>query len=105
MAESDLVRWGGLAAMGGGVLFIVYNLLAFALGIRVEESSPLDVLVILGYVLEVVGLVGFHTLQGRNYGIIGWAGLFTSIGAILVFAFLLVADLLGAPRALFGLIV
>ncbi len=95
MAKSDLIRWGGLAAMGGGVLLIVYNLLALAVGVKVEESSPLDVLVILGYVLEVVGLVGFHTLQGRNYGGIGRAGLYTSIGALLVFAFLLVADLLG----------
>ncbi len=100
MAESDLVRWGGLAAMGGGVLFIVYNLLAFALGIRVEESNPLDILVILGYILEAVGLVGFHTLQGRNYGIIGWAGFYTSIGATLVFAFLLVAGLLGGTEGL-----
>jgi hypothetical protein len=32
MAESDLVRWGGLAAMGAGVLFIVYSLLGFAIG-------------------------------------------------------------------------
>ncbi len=100
MAESDLIRWGGLAAMGGGVLLIVYNLLAFALGIRVEESSPLDILVILGYVLEVVGLAGFHTLQGRNYGSIGRAGLYTSIGAILIFAFLLAADLLGGAEGL-----
>jgi len=62
MAQSEWVRWGGLAAMGGGVLFIVYSLLAVATG-KGDEAGPLDLLAILAYVLIVVGLVGFHALQ------------------------------------------
>jgi hypothetical protein len=74
MAASDLIRWGGLAAMASGVLLIVYSLLGFAVG-KGDEPSPLDILAIVAYVLQVVGLVGFHTLQKRSYGRIGRAGL------------------------------
>ena len=94
MAASDLVRWGGLAAMGAGLLAVVYGLLAFAAG-KGDEPGPLDILVILAMILEVVGLVGFHALQGRNYGRIGRAGLYTTIGSIVVFELLLLTSLLG----------
>lgn len=99
MAESDLVRWGGLAAMGAGLLAIVYGLLGFAAG-KGDEPGALDILVILAMILEVVGLVGFHALQGRNYGRIGRAGLYTTIASIVVFELLLVASLLGGDVGL-----
>jgi len=99
MAQSDWVRWGGLAAMGAGVLAIVYSLLGFAAG-KGDEPGPLDILVILAMILEVVGLVGFHALQGRNYGRIGRAGLYTSIGSIAIFEFLLLASLVGGDVGL-----
>ena len=99
MAQSDWVRWGGLAAMGAGVLAIVYSLLGFAAG-KGDEPGPLDILVILAMILEVVGLLGFHALQGRNYGRIGRAGLYTSIGSIAIFEFLLLASLVGGDVGL-----
>src|SRR5215213_9810771 len=99
MAASDSIRWGSLAAFGAGVLFIVSTLLAFAVG-KGDEASPLDILAILAYVLEVVGLVGFHALQGRNYGRIGRAGLYTTIGSIVVFELLLLTSLLGGDVGL-----
>ena len=99
MAASDLIRWGGLAAMGAGILAIVYGLLGFATG-KGDEPGLLDILVILAMVLEVVGLLGFHALQGRNYGRIGRAGLYTTIGAIVLFELLLVARLLGGEVGL-----
>ena len=67
MAQSDWVRWGALAAMGAGLLAIVYSLLGYAAG-KGDEPGPLDILVILAMLLEVVGLLGFHALQGRNNG-------------------------------------
>ena len=100
MAESDLIRWGGLAAMGGGILLVLYSLLALALGIGIEEIGALDILFLLGYVLILVGLLGFHTLQGRNYGRIGRAGLYTSIGSFLVLFLFVVASLLAGTRVL-----
>jgi hypothetical protein len=39
-----------------------------------QESNPLDILIIIAWLLQVVGLVGFHTLQKRNYGRIGRGG-------------------------------
>ena len=99
MPASDLIRWGGLAGMGGGVLFIVYSLLGVATG-KGEESGPLDLLAILAYVLLVVGLVGFHALQQRNYGRIGRAGLYTTIAAFLLWEVLLLTGLLGVGEAL-----
>ena len=99
MAASDLIRWGGLAAMASGVLFIVYSLLGFAVG-KGDEPSPLDILAILAYVLQVVGLVGFHTLQGRNYGRIGRAGLYITIGAIVLWEILILTSLLGGDVGL-----
>jgi len=80
--------------MASGVLFIVYSLLGFAVG-KGDEPSPLDILAILAYVLQVVGLLGFHALQGRNYGRIGRAGLYTTIGAIVLWEFLILTSLLG----------
>ena len=102
MAASDLIRWGGLAAMASGVLLIVYSLLGFAVG-KGDEPSPLDILAIVAYVLQVVGLVGFHTLQGRNYGRIGRAGLYTTIGSIVIWEFLILTSLLLelAPQLLY----
>ncbi len=94
MVDSDWIRWGGLAAMGAGILAIVYGLLGFATG-KGDAPGALDILVILAMILEVVGLLGFHALQGRNYGRIGRAGLYTTIGAIVLFELLLVARLLG----------
>src|SRR5829696_373152 len=99
MAASDLVRWGGLAAMGAGLLAIVYGVLAFAVG-KGDEPGPLDILVILAMILEVVGLVGFHALQGRNYGRIGRAGLYTTIGSIVVFELVLLASVLRGDEGL-----
>ncbi len=94
MAASELIRWGGLAAIGAGVLFIVYSLLGAAVG-KGDEPGLLDILAILGYVLQVVGLLGFHALQGRNYGRIGRAGLYTTIGSIVLWEFLILTSLLG----------
>src|SRR5215204_3268042 len=103
MASSDLVRWGGLAAMGAGVLFIVYSLLGVAVG-KGDEPGPLDFLALVGYGLLVVGLLGFHALQGRNYGRIGRAGLYTTVGAIVVWEFLILTSLLGGDVGLDGLV-
>src|SRR5215203_5948832 len=99
MAASDLVRWGGLAAMGAGLLAIVYGLLAFAAG-KGDEPGPLDILVILAMILEVVGLGGCHALQGRNCGRIGRAVFYTTIGWIVVFERLLQTSLLGGDVGL-----
>ena len=78
MSSSDLIRWGGLAAMVGGVSWLVYGLVSLA-GANVQESTPLDLFIVVGWLLQVVGMVGLHTLQKENYGRIGRAGFYTFI--------------------------
>ena len=73
MSSLNLISGGGLAAMLGGVVWIIYTLLGLAGG-DLEESNPLDILIIIAWLLQVVGLVGFHTLQNRYYGRIGPLG-------------------------------
>ncbi|MCA1729338.1 MAG: hypothetical protein LC751_08000 [Actinobacteria bacterium] len=99
MSSSELIRWGALAAMASGLLAILYGLLGFATG-KGDQPGPLDVLVILAQALEVLGLLGFHTLQGRNYGRVGRAGLYITIAAIVLFELLLLASLLGGDVGL-----
>jgi hypothetical protein len=69
MSSSDLIRWGGLAAILAGVMSISDILFDFA--------AP-DLLAIL---LMVVGLLGLHALQKNNYGRIGRVGLWTVVVA------------------------
>ena len=82
MSSSDLIRWGGLAAMLSGGMFIVLFLL------RLVSTEPLpgsfsyildSVLFIVALLLLLVGLAGFHTLQKENYGRVGRAGFYTVI--------------------------
>ena len=78
MSSLNLIRGGGLAAMLSGVVWIIYAVLGLAGG-DLEESNPLDILIIIAWLLQVVGLVGFHTLQKRTYGRIGHGGFYTFI--------------------------
>jgi hypothetical protein len=64
--------------MLGGVVWIIYTLLGLAGG-DLQESNPLDILIIIAWLLQVVGLVGFHTLQNRDYGRIGRGSFYTFI--------------------------
>ncbi len=80
MSSSDLIRWGGVAAMLAGVAFIVLML--------IPEGSPGSLLYVLNslvfivaVLLMLVGLAGFQALQKGNYGRIGRAGFYTVIVA------------------------
>jgi hypothetical protein len=73
--SSDLIRWGGLAAMLAGGTFIVLML--------IPEGPPgsflytLNSLVfIVAVLLMLAGLAGFHALQKGNHGRIGRAGFY-----------------------------
>ena len=88
MSSSDLVRWGGLAAMLAGVAFIVLLLIPVAFMVLklhpdAYPGSPFNVwgsvLFIAAWLLLVVGLAGFHALQKERYGLIGHAGFYTVI--------------------------
>ncbi len=70
MSSSALIRWGGLAAMLGGVTWLVDNLLFLAF----PQAAWTNAVVIVATHLVLAGLVGFYALQGESYGRIGQAG-------------------------------
>jgi hypothetical protein len=87
MSSSDLIRWGGIAAMAAGVVWIISGILAIVYQGVHAPGTFADYLVegtfAVGLVLTVVGMVGLHTLQKENYGRIGRAGFYTVVVASL----------------------
>src|SRR5918994_5170483 len=83
MPSSDLIRWGGLAAMLAGVAFMLDILCVFTM----PEADWTNVVYILAALLMVVGLLGLHALQKNNYGRIGrvgfWIVVAGSLGQVL----------------------
>ncbi len=78
MSSSDLIRWGGLAAMLCGVAFIVLMLIPE--GPVSSFSGRIGTFVfIVALALLLAALVGFHTLQKDSYGRIGRAGFYTVV--------------------------
>ena len=80
MSSSDLIRWGALAAITGGVVWVVYGLLTLA----IRESAVIDALFIIAALCTVGGFVGLHALQKDDYGRIGRGGFWTVVVATLV---------------------
>jgi hypothetical protein len=92
MASSDLIRWGGLAAMLAGVAFILDILFVFTM----PEADWTNAVYIVAALLVVVGLLGLHALQKDNYGRIGRGGFWTVIVASLAQVLGLIVFLLGS---------
>jgi hypothetical protein len=95
MNSSNLIRWGGLAAMLGGVVFVMDTVLVFTVADPSVVRWP-DILFAAGILLVVMGLVGFHELQKGSYGRIGRAGFYTVVVASLIQVVGLVGFLLGS---------
>jgi hypothetical protein len=80
MKPSNLIRWSGLAAMMGGALFVVGDLLGLTLGGDFAESADTatffaqQILFLLGAVLVLGGLVGLYVRQAEAAGTLGLVG-------------------------------
>jgi hypothetical protein len=83
MTSSNIVRWGGIAAMLGGLFWVVWSLLG-RVSFEAAGSPFADGLLLLAALLTLGGLVGLHALQGGNYGRIGRAGFYTAAVGLLV---------------------
>ena len=94
MTSSNIIRWGGIAAMLGGVFWVVWSLLG-RVSFEAAGSSFADGLLLLAAVLTLAGLVGLHALQGANYGRIGRAGLLAAAVGLLVQAMAALLLLMG----------
>ncbi len=81
MSSSNLIRYGGLAAMIGGVLILISDLLTFTAfsGDIVEVATSGAYLVdgsmrVLAGILLLIGLVGLYARQVEVSGALGLAG-------------------------------
>jgi len=83
MSSSNIVRLGGIAAMIGGVFWVVWSLLG-RVSFEAAGRPFADALLLLAALLTLAGLVGLHALQGGNYGRIGRAGFYTTAVGLLV---------------------
>jgi hypothetical protein len=87
VSSSDLIRWGGIAAMAAGVVWVLSGILAIVYQGEHAPGTFADYLVegsfAVGLLLTVVGMVGLHTLQKDNYGRIGRGGFWTVVVASL----------------------
>ncbi len=93
MSSSDLIRWGGLAALVGGVLFVVAELLGLPT-LNVESFSETATTAsfaiqtttfLLGVVLMLLGLVGLYARQSEAAGALGLIGFLVAfLGTVLV---------------------
>ena len=81
-SNSNIIRWGGMAAMLGGVFWVVWSNL-FRAGFEAAGSPISDALLLLAALLTLAGLVGLNALQGGNYGSIGQVGFYTAAAGLL----------------------
>jgi hypothetical protein len=93
MSSSNLIRWSGLAALVGGVLLVVVDVVEFVLiggqpeSVAAATSALIIVRVsfIVAIVLILMGLVGLYARQAEQAGILGLiAFLVAFIGTVMV---------------------
>ena len=102
MRSSAIVRWGAIAAMIGGVLWMVWGLLGRTLPYAAGDPSYGGLLrlsaglVLLAALLTVVGLMGLDALQGGTYWNVGRAGFYIAAVGLLAQALAALVLLMGS---------
>ena len=89
--SSGMVRWGGLARLAAGVVFLLSGILTFVAPPQGVLSSfndyLLEIVVVAAFMLTLVTLAGLHAAQRHSgrYGILGAAGFWlTFLGYVVV---------------------
>lgn len=82
MSSSGIVRWGALAFMLSGAVWVLVGLLSVAGILRAIPGREDIVLFVAGMLLSAAGLVGLHALQRGSYGLLGRAGFCVALAAI-----------------------
>ena len=82
MATSGLVRWGAIGLMLGGVMWLVLGLSAVFGYLQAIPGREDVVLFVVALVLTAAGLIGLHTLQRGNYGLLGRVGFYIALAAV-----------------------
>lgn len=93
MGSTTLTRWGGLAAMAGGVFWALWTVGFNFVGygepgtLAYERYEAYNRLLPLALLPVMVGFLGLHVAQRRSYGWLGSAGCVTALfGLTLVVA-------------------
>ena len=96
MLSSNLIRWSGLAALVGGVLFIIADVTEFFLfGDQPDSVAAatnswviLDMFFLVTIVLIFLGLVGLYAHQAEQAGILGLVAFVVALsGTAMLFGF------------------
>jgi hypothetical protein len=98
--SSDMVRWGGLASVAAGVMFMLSGILTLiAPPQRVLGSFSdymIEVVIVAAFALTLVAIAGLHALQSERYRLLGAAGaLLTFVGYAIVLVTVHVTTLAG----------
>ena len=107
MQSSNLIRWGGLAAVIAAALFIIVNLITLLVLVFGQESFELLVRSVISPVagaLLLLGLIGLYARQSEATDVIGLISfLFALFGTVLALAGNVWANMLAyLGWALFG---
>lgn len=106
MSFPTLVRWSGLAALVGGVLLIVRNVLDF---IFLPQGQPFSArvmtgawnivapLTVAGFMLLVSGLIGLYVHQSSRAGVLGLVAFLVAFVGTMLYSASLFAGYLYAP--------
>jgi hypothetical protein len=88
---SNMVRWGGLAGVAAGVMFVLSSILTLIAPPQRELGSfggnLIEVVIVVAFALAMVAIAGVHAAQrlSRRYGGLGAAGaLLTFVGYAIV---------------------
>ena len=96
MVGSNLVRWGAICFLLGGLVWVVCGLL-IVFGSRIMGPRPVYFfLFVVALLLTSAGLIGLHALQEGSYELIGQVGLYTVLLAFALQALGMVALLSGS---------
>ncbi len=83
MPSSNLIKWGGIAAVVSGLLLIVVllvlsNLQQWLAPDTFSPGLPSTILFIGALLVQIAGVAGLHALQRGRYGRLGTAGFLVS---------------------------
>jgi hypothetical protein len=102
MTSSGIIRWGAIAAMIGGALWVVWGLLGRAIPYAASDPSYGGLLrlsaglVLLAALLTLGGLLGLDALEAASYWNLGRAGFYIAGVGLLAQALAALVLLLGS---------
>jgi hypothetical protein len=85
MTSANLVRWGGIAAVVAGILWLILVFLFNPQGVMGDLRLPGalgTVLLVVTLLAQLVGIASLHVLQRDRYGKLGAVGSLLALGGI-----------------------